>query len=328
MRSTINRTNQQATIVSNTADPIVNQPNNDQVDLAGATDIGKARAENQDHFLIADMQRLLSIRDCSVPHDDCHRLFGSKPGRLLVVADGMGGHASGELASSTAIESCARYVLDMMQWFIKLSADNEDDFLSELSDCLAVIQRRLWSKGEDQTNRMGTTVTMAYVVFPRMYVVHAGDSRCYLYRDGELRQLTTDHTFAQSLVDDGTLSKHEAETSRWRHVLWNCVGGSDKAVQPEVCKVDLRESDSVLLCSDGLTGMVGDDQIKQVLEQHDRAGAAVEQLVRLANDAGGKDNITIVLGRNLLPAESDVADEECFGESLVETKPLENSSDA
>lgn len=266
------------------------------LEVAGKSDVGRSREINQDHYLVADLQRLLQIRDTNVAEEECQRLFASPPGHLLVVADGMGGHASGEVASSTAVGSCARYVIDMMQWFIKLSESNEEDFRDELSECLRSVQRRLWSKSNG-ARRMGTTVTMAYILWPRMYVVHAGDSRCYVLRNGDLQQVTTDHTLAQQMVDSGAIAPEEAATSRWRHVLWNCVGGSDRTVQPEVTKVVLQPSDRILLCSDGLTGMIEDGEIQEVLESLADCRSATDELVRRSNEAGGKDNITVIVGQ-------------------------------
>lgn len=281
-------------------------------EVAGGSEIGNKREVNQDHFLIAGLQRTLTILDSNVPHDDCQHLTGSDLGLLMVVADGMGGHVNGEIASTTAIESSARYVLDMMHWFLKLSNDDEDDFIDELSNCLISIQRKIWEKNDIRcSDSMGTTVTMAYVIGDRMYVVHAGDSRCYLLRDGELKQITTDHTLAQQLFEKGALSADEAESSRWRHVLWNCVGGSGKKVQPEVTKVKLREHDMVLLCSDGLTGMVSDDEIANAIQAANCIEVATKQLIQMANDAGGTDNITVVIARdfsNTMSEELEDAD--------------------
>tara|TARA_R110002049_G_scaffold305056_3_gene501144 strand:- start:98393 stop:99298 length:906 start_codon:yes stop_codon:yes gene_type:complete len=275
-------------------------------EIAGVSDIGRRRKVNQDHFLIADLHRTLTIRSSNVPHDECEQLTGREPGLLLVVADGMGGHSGGEVASTTAIQSAARYVLDMMHWFLKLSNDKEEDFIDELSDCLKNVQEAIWSKSvPDAAGRMGTTVTMAYIIGSKLYIVHAGDSRAYLFRDGQLKQLTTDHTMAQRLVEDGALSQEDAETSRWRHVLWNCVGGCDNVVQPEVTKVNLREHDALLLCSDGLTGMVPDDEIVDVLSDQTSCREKAEALVQKANAAGGNDNITVVVGNSLIDSRSD-----------------------
>ena len=126
-------------------------------DLAGASDIGSVRQQNQDHYMIAELRRQLSVISTDVPLESCDELYGSEPGQLLLVADGMGGHSDGELASNMAVQVCARYVLDMMHWFLKLSASDEDDFIDELSQSLSSAQQALWShvgggRGPDGNN--------------------------------------------------------------------------------------------------------------------------------------------------------------------------------
>jgi protein phosphatase len=185
----------------------------------------------------------------------------------------------------------------MTHWFLKLSHENEDDFKRELESSLQVIQESIFGSNEPVRRQMGTTVTMAYIVWPRMYVVHAGDSRCYLLRDGELSQLTTDHTFAQRLLDEKAITPAQAATSRWRHVLWNCVGGGDNRVTTEVTKTMLKPSDAILLCSDGLTGMVSDAEIQTIMTSARSSRDAVDRLISAANDAGGVDNISVVVAR-------------------------------
>ncbi len=286
------------------------------LDMAGHSVRGKVRSENQDHFLIADLKRLLTVRSSNVTHEECDRLVSSKTGHLLVVADGMGGHTGGDVASTTAVQSCAQYVLDMMHWFLKLSADDENDFLDELSDCLKLVQKRLWRRQKDEYDRMGTTLTLAYLLGGRMYVVHAGDSRCYLFRDGHLQQLTTDHTLAQKLVDDGALTPDDAKKSRWRHMLWNCVGGGSDVVDPEVSKVVLEPNDTILLCSDGVTGMIDDAEIRNIIDAAKSSDQAVKRLVDASNEAGGKDNITAVVTRVQGDATKSA---EGFGDTLRDT---------
>ena len=144
---------------------------------------------------------------------------------------------------------------------------------------------------------MGTTLTMAYVVWPRLYVVHAGDSRCYLFRGGRLEQITTDHTMAQQLVERGVLTPEEAQESRLSHVLWNCLGGNSHELQPEVHKAGLTLGDTLLLCTDGLTGPLRDQDLIETLQHDLPAQETCQRLVSAANSAGGPDNITVVVAR-------------------------------
>lgn len=268
----------------------------DEFYICGASDIGLKRSENQDHFLVASLRRQLVIEQTDVPPTKQAQLFGCREGRLLVVADGMGGHQGGELASRTAVEESAHYVLDMMHWFLKLSSSDEKDFEEELSDCLKSIQRKIWLRGESGPRQMGTTVTMAYLLWPRMFVVHAGDSRCYLLRDNELEQLTTDHTIAQQLIDSGEFPANDAAISQWRHVLWNCVGGEHE-VRPEAIRCQLRSNDVVILCSDGLSSMIEDWEILAIVKSSKTSKQATTRLIEAANSAGGDDNITAVVCR-------------------------------
>ncbi|MEO8269753.1 MAG: protein phosphatase 2C domain-containing protein [Aureliella sp.] len=272
--------------------------------ISGASDIGKQRFENQDHFLVASLRRQLVVEQTDVSQSLHDELFGCQEGKLLVVADGMGGHSGGEIASRTAIEASARYVLDMMQWFLKLSPNNEQEFENELSDCLTTIQEQIWVRGGKHERQMGTTVTMAYLLWPRMFVIHAGDSRCYLLRDNELIQLTTDHTIAQQLIDSGGLAADDAAVAHWRHVLWNCVGG-DRQVRPEALRCPLKPNDIVILCSDGLTGMIDDSQIVSIVKSSNTSKQATARLIDAANSAGGHDNVTAIVCRIGRPDHCD-----------------------
>ncbi|WP_153555752.1 PP2C family protein-serine/threonine phosphatase [Roseimaritima sediminicola] len=291
------------------------------LDVAGRSDIGRRRAENQDHFLIADLHRQLEVVQTDIPLEKCNELYGNCLGRLMVIADGMGGHADGALASGTAVRACARYVLDMTNWFLKLSSSNEDDFKRELEDSLAVVQQSLYDRAVPHDRQMGTTVTMAYVVWPRLYVVHAGDSRCYLFRDNQLVQLTTDHTLAQKLLEDRAITPEEAATSRWRHVLWNCVGGSREQVETEVSKIVLAPRDKLLLCSDGLSGMLDDKQLSEALREEASSGKTVDRLIEAANQAGGTDNISVIVAAYGEEGAEDAEDVRAVDASLADTRP-------
>ncbi len=270
---------------------------------------------NQDHYLIADLQRSMVLCDTSLSDEHCLHFVGNEPGKLLVVADGMGGQTGGERASSIAVQAVGDYVLNMMRWFLKLSDDREDDFREELAAALSACEGFVRKDGQEHPEfaNMGTTVTLAYIVWPRMYVVHAGDSRCYVLRDGKLVQITNDHSIAQALVDAGTMESCEAEDSRLKHILWNSVGAAGDGVHPEVHKVILHEADVVLMCSDGLHGVVEDAEIAQCLKASAKSSQqAGKQLVATANAAGGPDNITAVVARFAgAPAPSEVCGQEC-----------------
>jgi protein phosphatase len=302
------------------------------MDCDGLTDKGRMRDTNQDQFLIADLRKSLELHRTSLDLKDHTRLFGVSHGKLLLVADGMGGHAGGERASTLAVDTLAMYVLNSQRWLYRLEEGGEEDFVDDLKVGLKRCQDSVEAEGESTPRRrgMGTTLTMAYVIWPRVYVVHAGDSRCYLSRDSKLWQITKDHTMAQEFVDAGVLSPVEAEESRWSHTLWNSIGGPDE-VQPEVHKAELLVGDSLLLCSDGLTKHVADEQIQERLGGDETAESACQSLVDAANQAGGSDNITVVVARfregeeqqamEARTAESQPVSAETGGASGIQTLP-------
>jgi protein phosphatase len=155
--------------------------------------------------------------------------------------------------------------------------------------------------GEARADRhlsgMGTTLTLAYIVKTDAFIVHVGDSRAYLQRKGKLEQLTRDHTMAQGLADAGAIRPDEIPHHAKRHVLTNFVGGPSSGVEPEVCTIELKNDDWLLLCSDGLTEMVADLEIARVLARSKTADEASKALLALALEAGGRDNVTILVAR-------------------------------
>jgi protein phosphatase len=152
---------------------------------------------------------------------------------------------------------------------------------------------------------MGTTLTLAYSLNDELFVAHVGDSRCYLCRHDHLYRLTHDHTLVEEMVERGALSAEEAAHHRWRHVVTNAVGASSPEVKVEVHKVHLEDGDRVLLCSDGLTNMVSEKEISQVLQAEDEPEQASRRLVAAANESGGRDNITVVVAHFDLGAFAD-----------------------
>jgi protein phosphatase len=190
-------------------------------------------------------------------------------------------------------------VLNAFKWFLLSHGTDERLLLAEFQGVMQQTDRRVYEEATQQPQLwgMGTTLTLAYTLGRELYVFHVGDSRCYLYRQGALRQLTRDHTLVQELVRRGHLSPEEASTHKMRHVITNVVGGTEPGVQPEVHKERLEPGDVLLLCSDGLNEMVPDADIAAVLRAEPEPARACERLVAEANQRGGKDNITVIVAR-------------------------------
>jgi PPM family protein phosphatase len=261
----------------------------------GLTHAGRVRPTNEDHFLIAELARTLWIRQTSLPQTPTQH--GRNRGHLFLVADGMGGHQAGEVASALSVASVERFVLHILHRFSNLKAADEQAVLTDLQAALRQADDRLFEEAAHHPEfaGMGTTLTMALVSGWKLFVLHAGDSRCYLFRGGQLRQLTTDHTVAGELARQGIIRPEAVGHHQFRHMVTNVLGGGQAGVQADVLRVDLEARDVVLLCSDGLTDMLGDDRIAAVLTSESDPQATCERLVEEANAAGGQDNITVVV---------------------------------
>ncbi|MHB1423208.1 MAG: PP2C family protein-serine/threonine phosphatase [Gemmataceae bacterium] len=272
-----------------------------KMDCSGLTDVGRVRETNEDQFLIADLNKSMLVRQTSLSQDDSTRLFGGSQGALLVVADGMGGHAAGKQASALAVQTLEHYVLNTMPWFFRLQHDQENDLQDELKSAMEACQHSIEMAAAARPSQrgMGTTLTMAYLLWPRLYVVHVGDSRCYLFHPPRLLRITEDQTMAQQLVEQSVLSPEEAPQSRWSHVLWSCLGGNSRQFSAEVYKATLAVGDTLLLCTDGLTGKLRDEDLLPLLHQGGNAEEMCRRLVAAANEAGGSDNVTVVVARFL-----------------------------
>ncbi len=268
-----------------------------EVQSAGITDVGKLRADNQDYFLVAELTRSMKIRSGAGRFDANARLFGAPVGHVFVVADGMGGHRGGSEASSFAAEFCANSILNSMRWRDLTDDSSDENFVEDLKSMLENAHRAIESKSQNNSvcAGMGTTLTLAYVAWPRMYIVHAGDTRCYLLRKGELQLVTRDHTVANEMIQKGQLAAADLERSQWSNVLVNALGAGATSVLPDIYKVDLLRNDSILLCSDGLNKHVADFQIQKTLCHASDPQAACEELVAMAKQGGGTDNITVVM---------------------------------
>jgi protein phosphatase len=267
-------------------------------EFAGRTDIGRVRKNNEDHFLIADLCKQLCITHTSLSGGHLSGLSSTTLGHLLVVADGMGGMAGGELASGIVVETISWYIARTMPWFFRYQDGREQELENELRHAVDACQATITNAANQSSfRRMGTTLTMAYILWPRVYVVHVGDSRCYLHRGGRLARMTTDHTVAQKAIDEGILTPEQAEGSVLAHTLWNYIGGSGDGVSPDIYHATLLPGDELLLCTDGLTRHVPEATIATFLRQSPTVQHAVDTLVTAANEAGGEDNITVVVAR-------------------------------
>ncbi|MEQ9325581.1 MAG: protein phosphatase 2C domain-containing protein, partial [Polyangiaceae bacterium] len=274
---------------------------------------GREREINQDQFFIATLQRRLAVWDTSLPPTSRGWLPPSTDGTLMVVADGMGGTDGGEIASSVAVRSVSEYVCNVMPWVdakqreMDAAGDSGPVALRATIPGVRTGLHHALVQGDSDVrdaavsaggSDMGTTVTLAYLLWPLLYVAHVGDSRCYLLRDGELSQLTTDHTLAEKMKQRTEVEIDES--SPWHHILWNALGGGEyAAIEPEVHRHDLQLGDVVLVCSDGLTKHASDEEIVNALRSSGNAAEASARLIAIANADGGTDNTTVVIARCL-----------------------------
>jgi PPM family protein phosphatase len=278
-----------------------------RMDCCGITDVGRARSSNQDHFLVADLNKSMRVHSTSLNIDDETRIYGGSQGKLLVVADGMGGEAEGERASTIAVDQVTTYVLNSLGWCFRLEEGSEHDFEEGLKEALESCQRSIHRVADQhpEMKSMGTTMTMAYIIWPRAFIVHVGDSRCYLSHGDELEQITQDHTMGAALAQAQQLTREEARQAPMRHVLWNVLGGRSDELSVDTYKLALRPGDSLLLCTDGLYDMIADETLHEVLTSEATAEEACRKLVELANENGGKDNITAIVARFLSPQHEE-----------------------
>ena len=282
--------------------PIGPKPTDEELDLFGLTHPGLVRSENQDHFLIGTLHRDLVIHGSSLRDTKELPLRGERLATFAVVADGVGGRAAGAEASHLAVETIARYLSTAMACFQAAPPAFEDVFLDALRDGALQAHDTVRAAGAErpEAKGMATTLTLAIGAWPRMYVVQVGDSRCYLFVNGELRQLTRDQTVAQQLVDAGALRQSRMHESPFSHVLASAIGS--KAAEPAVSRVRMSRDAVVLLCSDGLTKHVSDEQIAGVLRTLRSAEQGCRDLLQLALDGGGSDNVTVLIGRTATPS--------------------------
>ena len=267
------------------------------VDFGAVSHQGLVRESNQDSFLVMKFGRSLENLLTNLDED----LFGQNyvmSGYGMLVADGMGGMAAGDVASRLALTKLIELIIDTSDWTLALQRQKDvTTVLERMTDRFLQIDDILRKEADnDRTLQgMGTTLTVAGALGSDLIIGHVGDSRAYLLHDDKLTQLTTDHTLAQALIDAGVARPGDPASRSMRHVLTAAVGSLGEQVDPQVQRFKLGGGDKLLLCTDGLTEMVNDETIAQVMREAKSAQEACQDLLDLSLSGGGTDNVTVVL---------------------------------
>jgi protein phosphatase len=271
------------------------------VESFGTSDMGRLRGSNQDCFVIAELARTLSIQHTNLLQ--FRENSSRQRAHVFLVADGVGGNQAGEVASGLSVKTIEEFLLNTLLRFTNLQASEEQVVLRDLQSALVQADSRIFeeSRKNPEWRGMATTLTMALAANWRLFVAHAGDSRCYLQSAGKLQQLTQDDTLVGELGRCGVISPADLARHQFRHVVTNYLGGEELGVRVELHSLALHEDDVVLLCSDGLTEMLPEEKISAILVEERQPQAACERLIAEANRRGGKDNITLIVAHIMGP---------------------------
>lgn len=268
-------------------------------EVAAVTHQGHVRENNEDSYFVMRFGRSLEKLATNLEEYFVEQNY-SISGYGILVADGMGGMAAGDVASRMAICKLIELVIDTPDWVLALKRNKDVKTVFErMTRRFYDVDRTLKDEAKDDNSLygMGTTLTVAGTLGNDLVLGHVGDSRAYLLRGDTFRQLTRDHTLAQVLIDAGVANSDDPAPRSMRHVLTAAIGSLDERIEPQVQRFRLRDGDQLLLCTDGLTEMVNDDLIASVLREAATAQFACDGLVDLALGNGGTDNITVVLAR-------------------------------
>ena len=271
--------------------PTKPSPNGDVVvHVFGRTDVGKMREHNEDAFVVADLTR----GNATLQPEVRSHTIGDR-GTLFMVADGMGGAAAGEIASAMAIEAVLREVTDALA---SAERPTDDAFATSIKRATAAANAEIhtFALEHPEFRGMGTTATVAAVLGDTVYLAQVGDSRAYLVRGGIAAQITKDQSLMQKLVEAGELTQEEAEQSERRNIILQALG-PEPNIKVDLTAQQLRRGDILVLCSDGLSGQVRTDDIARVVTDEPDLMSACKRLIDLANEAGGPDNITVIVAR-------------------------------
>ena len=266
-----------------------------EVDLSAASHPGQGRANNEESYLVMRFGRSLESLSTNLDEHLLERSYNVQ-GYGILVADGI--MVSGKVASQLALTNLIELILDTSDWTLALKRERDfQTVLQRMTQRFLKIDEVLREevKHHPALEGMVTTLTVAGMLGNDLVIGHVGNSRAYLLRGTELRQLTTDHTLAQALIDAGVANRDDPATRSMRHVLTAAIGSMGERIKPQVQSYKLNSGDRVLVCSDGLTAMVNDKTIADVLHQTTSSQSACQTLIDLALAAGGVNNITVVV---------------------------------
>ncbi|HEX8850676.1 MAG TPA: Stp1/IreP family PP2C-type Ser/Thr phosphatase [Gemmatimonadaceae bacterium] len=260
------------------------------VHVFARTDVGRTREHNEDAFLVADLATGNAALD-----DRLERHVASDRGSLFMVADGMGGAAAGEIASAMAVQTVLE---ELRARWVATDRKDPESFAAALKVATDVANSRIHRMAAEQPEYrgMGTTATIAGLLGDTLYVAQVGDSRAYLVRDGKARQITKDQSLMQRLIDAGEITEEEAEHSERRNIILQALG-PEPSIRTEITHQQVRRGDTLVLCSDGLSGLVRPDEIARIVSEEKDLKMACKRLIDRANQNGGPDNITVVVAR-------------------------------
>ena len=271
-----------------------------RVEFGALSHRGLVRSNNEDHYSVVRRYRSRDVLLTNLPPE----AYAPRKDEAyaLAVADGVGGAAFGELASMLALRTGWELTGTAFKWNFKLSETEIADLEEGMNVYMQLIHRRLKEEAEDNASYkgMGTTLTGALTVGLDAFVVHVGDSRAYLYRQGTLYRLTKDQTLAELMASLGIIATVDEAATRFQNTLVSCLGGNFEKVEVATTHVTLQDGDQLLLCTDGLTDMVSEVDIASILAHSSAPQTRCQELIDAALNAGGRDNVTVVLGKYLI----------------------------
>lgn len=267
-----------------------------ELDCCGLSEKGKGRAVNDDHYLVAELCKSLDVSHTSLDLLLENHRASRLQGRLLMVAEGVGDRRSSGRASAVAVETAADSVLEFIPWLFRLDPESDDDLRDELGRIVERCHREILGlpRPPGEGGNVAASLTLGYLLWPRLYLIHVGNTRAYLLREGQLRRLTRDHTLSEpALALDPRDAGVDEESPE---LLWNTLGGESDSPFIEVRRAHLERGDSVLLCTDGLTGSMTDEGIRDILRAESSAQAACTRLIEAARQSEIEDDVTAVVG--------------------------------